>query len=48
MGRLLPSGRTDIAEGLGLPGGGEGGHGGGGRLGLGVLVNGGLGDAGDA
>ena len=48
MGRLLPSGGTDIAASLGLPGGGGSGGAGGGRLGLGFLVDGGLGDAGGA
>ena len=48
MGRLLPSGGTDIAAGRGLPGGGGGGRASGGQLGLGVLVDGGLGDAGGA
>ena len=48
MRRLLPSGGTDIAAGLGLPGGGGGGGAGGGQLGLGVLVDGGLGDVGGA
>ena len=48
LGRLFPSVGTDIAVGLGYSGGGGGGGGDGGRLGLRVLVAGGLGNAGGA
>ena len=48
LGRLVPSGRTDIPACCGLGGSGGSGGGGGTRSGLGFLEGGGLGDAGGA